>query len=297
MGRELKRVPLDFQWPQNKVWSGYLNPHHTAISCPHCDGTGSSPLARGLKDKWYGYVEFRPEDRGSKPFQPDHPVIRARAERNARPDPECRWAGCDVDREARRLADLFNGQWSHHLNDDDVAALVARGRLMDLTHTWTQGEGWKAKEPAYIPTAAEVNDWSIRGMGHDAINQWIVTEAECLRLGIETACEHCGGEGGMWPSEEARKLYDDWTRTEPPSGEGYQIWETVSEGSPISPVFATPEALATHMAGTKWGADKGTPYATWLNFINGPGWAVSGVMQDGVMKSGVEAVASVQSPA
>ena len=28
MGRELKRVPLDFQWPENKVWDGYLNPHY-----------------------------------------------------------------------------------------------------------------------------------------------------------------------------------------------------------------------------------------------------------------------------
>ncbi len=24
MGRELKRVPLDFDWPTKKVWDGYL---------------------------------------------------------------------------------------------------------------------------------------------------------------------------------------------------------------------------------------------------------------------------------
>jgi len=143
-----------------------------------------------------------------------------------------------------------------------------------------------------VPTAAEVNDWSICGMGHDSINKWIVTEAECQRLGAPTSCEHCGGEGETWPSDEARKLYDDWERTEPPSGEGYQIWETVSEGSPISPVFVTPEALATHMAGTKWGADKGTPYESWLKFINGPGWAMSMVVQDGAVMSGVEAAVS-----
>ena len=33
MGRELKRVPLDFDWPQNKVWHGYLNPYHST-KCP-----------------------------------------------------------------------------------------------------------------------------------------------------------------------------------------------------------------------------------------------------------------------
>lgn len=32
--------------------------------------------------------------------------------------------------------------------------------------------------------------------------------------------------------------------TDPPVGNGYQLWETTSEGSPISPVFATPEELA-----------------------------------------------------
>jgi hypothetical protein len=26
MGRELKRVPLDFDCPLNKVWKGYINP-------------------------------------------------------------------------------------------------------------------------------------------------------------------------------------------------------------------------------------------------------------------------------
>ena len=32
---------------------------------------------------------------------------------------------------------------------------------------------------------------------------------------------------------------------EPPEGEGYQLWETTSEGSPVSPVFATLEELCS----------------------------------------------------
>lgn len=35
MGRELRRVPLNFSWPLNKVWEGYLNPHHR--KCPDCE--------------------------------------------------------------------------------------------------------------------------------------------------------------------------------------------------------------------------------------------------------------------
>ena len=33
MGRELKRVPLDFDWPLNKPWEGFVNPHYTAVEC------------------------------------------------------------------------------------------------------------------------------------------------------------------------------------------------------------------------------------------------------------------------
>ena len=35
MGRELKRVPLDFQWEINKLWCGYINPHK-AHECKEC---------------------------------------------------------------------------------------------------------------------------------------------------------------------------------------------------------------------------------------------------------------------
>lgn len=36
-------------------------------------------------------------------------------------------------------------------------------------------------------------------------------------------------------------------RREPPSGEGWQVWETVSEGSPVTPVFPTAESLARQL--------------------------------------------------
>jgi len=39
MGRELKRVALDFEHPLHERWPGYLNPHY--IHCPECDGSGS----------------------------------------------------------------------------------------------------------------------------------------------------------------------------------------------------------------------------------------------------------------
>jgi len=294
MGRELKRVALDFNWPLNKPWKGFCNPFHVAVECDACTGTGYSPTAKRLADQWYGYAEFRPEDRGSIPFLRTDEVILAFARRNLKAAPEyygtSEWA---LESEATRLADHFNSRWSHHLNADDVAALIASDRLYDLTHTWTQETGWKPKDPLCVPSPTEVNEWSLSGLGHDSINRFVCVTAECERLGVSHTCEKCGGEAEIWPSTEAKQAYDKWKSYEPPHGTGYQIWETVSEGSPISPVFSTPHDLAAHMATTKWGADEGTPYATWLKFIEGPGWAPSMVMgaETGVI-DGVTAVVS-----
>jgi hypothetical protein len=291
MGRELRRVPLDFTWPLNERWAGFVNPHYSAVKCAHCDGTGYSPTAKRLADQWYGYAPFRPEDRGSVPLTVDTPAVRAFAERNVSNAPEFYGRGeAAIVREAKRLSDMWNQQWSHHLNADDVAALVEAGRLMDLTHTWSRETRWVEKSPPYVPSPAEVNEWSISSMGHDSINQWVVLKAECIRLGVEHTCERCHGEGDVWPSKEAEELYESWEKAYPPVGDGYQIWETVSEGSPISPVFSAPEELARHMATTSWGADKGTPYEAWLAFINGPGWAPSAISGPNGMVTGVQGV-------
>ena len=97
----------------------------------------------------------------------------------------------------------------------------------------------------------------------------------------------------MWPSVGVKLAYEQWERVEPPTGEGYQLWETVSEGSPISPVFSTPEALAdwlTFNPEYQWRRnDEGTTREQWLAFIKGPGWALSGVSVGGQFMTGVQA--------
>jgi hypothetical protein len=153
------------------------------------------------------------------------------------------------------------------------------------------GKGWQPKDPPVHPTAEEVNRWNITPghFGHDSINSWIVIKAECERRGVSTTCQHCEGDARIWPSKEARQAFEDWEPTPPPEGPGYQIWETVSEGSPISPVFETPEMLAAYMANRPWGADDGTPYEDWLAFIRGPGWAPSMISMGGALVPGVQA--------
>ena len=54
MGREIKRVALDFDWQLNKTWQGYINPYYQfEESCSHCEGTGDSQLKRALESIWY----------------------------------------------------------------------------------------------------------------------------------------------------------------------------------------------------------------------------------------------------
>lgn len=249
MSREIKRVAIDFRWPLRETWKGFLMPDELSPDqCPDCDGRGYSPEARHLHELWYGYAPFAPEDNGSTPLTPDTPAVRAFAERNVTRAPEYYGSGeVVIQREARRLADLFNSQWSHHLNEADVAALVEAGRLKELTHTWSPEQRWQPIEPPVIPTPEDVNTWAIGGFGHDAINASVVLTARCTREGVADMCATCDGQGSVWRSAEQKAAHDAWKQTEPPEGEGWQVWETVSEGSPVTPVFSTRELLIEHL--------------------------------------------------
>lgn len=53
MGREIKRVALDFDYPINKmIWKGYYNPYRS-LACGVCDGTGGSKENIKLNNEWY----------------------------------------------------------------------------------------------------------------------------------------------------------------------------------------------------------------------------------------------------
>lgn len=72
---------------------------------------------------------------------------------------------------------------------------------------------------------------------------------------------------------------------------GYQIYENTTEGTPISPVMASPEELARWLVDNKAStfADQTGTYEGWLQVAKGD-WAPSMVITDGVMQSGVEAL-------
>jgi len=207
MGREIKRVALDFDWPMEKIWKGFLNPYYKyELDCSSCKGTGWIPGLRHLSDTFY-----------------NHNV------------------------------DSGNG-WRDKITQVEVQALVDEERLYDFTHDWTSENGWVEKDPPYVPTAEEVNKWATTGFGHDAVNQMILVVARAKSIGYikereEGYCTDCSGHGVVWVSEEYKNLCEEWEETPPPKGPGFQVWETVSEGSPISPVFSTQSEIIVWLMG------------------------------------------------
>lgn len=71
----------------------------------------------------------------------------------------------------------------------------------------------------------------------------------------------------------------------------YQMYEDTSEGTPISPVFPTPEELARWLVDSKASAfaEMTADYESWLRVCRG-GFAPSAMLVDGVLRDGVSAL-------
>jgi hypothetical protein len=207
MGRTLKRVPLDFNWPIGQIWKGYYNPY-SGVECKTCKGTGSSPEARKYDDDWFSFGDEE-------------------------------WI--DYIHENGKQFRYNNKAHQYHLTQVEVDALIDGNRLGDL------------RENDHVPTVEEVNEWAKKHiMSHDGINRYICQKAFLKSQGIENmVCPMCEGHGVIYPTAEiahkADRWYDD-EKFDPPKGEGYQLWETTTEGSPMTPVFKTASELAEYCA-------------------------------------------------
>lgn len=206
MGREAKRVRMDFEWPQGKVWHGYINPHY--VECPDCRA---------------GY-------------------------------------SASYDAIAKHLNSLM---WSREVNTDaNVAAIT--GMLA----------GRDARDP----------------LGHDSLDADAAVRKLGELAGLPDGWHRCSTCKGSGVHPEHKDAYEAWEREDPPEGDGYQMWETVSEGSPISPVFPTAEDLALWLADTGASASGSmtASYEAWLRVCQG-GYAPSLIGIPGQkLTSGVE---------
>jgi len=102
--------------------------------------------------------------------------------------------------------------------------------------------------------------------------------------GLQAAVDYFGGAPDKndympdWPDEECTH---------------YMMYENTSEGTPISPAFATPEELARWLTDNNASAfaDQTASYEAWLNIACG-GYAPSAVIDTGRLVSGVEFMAN-----
>lgn len=182
MGRYFRRVPYDWNYPIDRAWIGYINPHQ-GIRCPCCGGNGISPEAQKIFDSWK--------------------------------------------------------EWEYQLTEDEVEALYEH-KLLQL---FFNGK----------PSAKEVNEYAKSNLYfHTYQSQYICCKLRCEKSGIELKCPYCHGKGLIFGTKEQEKLYEEWEKTDPPLGDGYQLWQNTSEDSPISPIFKTIEDAS------KWCADNAT---------------------------------------
>jgi len=332
VGRELRRVPLDFDWPLNKCWKGFINPHWEK-KCPACRDNGYP----GNTQEYYYLEEFvrrlllTAESSHSRPEnyvpQKGAPTFHAQMF-GIDPGTHVRWP-FDSD-PVDALASLVQGE----ISEGDAAIIRRIAHLTPKPGIWSPQKAryeWGFDEEGkrtrtvvldpeggmYYPHPYLVEDdgipdpgttfadlmlsipevrpemlgwqgaWSITKALFEYHGDKVGTDDDEWALPAWCVCQVCQGTG---IEPEAQAAHDAWEKSDPPEGEAYQIWETVSDGSPVSPPFATPEELARWMVGNDDSITKDTGYEGWLRFINGPGFAMTAqVNVEGAMASGVAA--------
>jgi hypothetical protein len=189
MSRKLLRVPMDFDWPGNKVWHGYLNPHYR--TCPACES--GYTVARRYLQTCVRLLMLAGDDslRGRK-----HPYFDG-------------------------------GLFPTESPSREMAELTV---------------GLAGREPSPF--------------GHDGVDQWVTEKKIITAAGLDPEvwgiCPTCNGEA---TDPEVKEAYESWQPFDPPTGEGYQLWETTSEGSPTSPVFPSLDDLCA------WAEKNATTFA------------------------------------
>ena len=223
MSREIRRVPVDFDWPHNKVWDGYLMPE--ALQPLPC---GGCTAGRTASREWVRHLatmllmldgDLRAQQLG----RPLHPYL----------------VGADYGYNRARPG-------------ADIAAF---------------GTGLAGREAGWI--------------GHDSTDSWHaelkLIEAAGLDPDVWGLCPTCGGTGSVEVYPGQKYAAAAWEPTDPPTGDGWQLWETVSEGSPISPVFADREGLVDWLTSPAYTHGTSVPMSREgaEGFVDA-GWAPSG---------------------
>lgn len=210
LSRELRRVPLDFDFPIGQTWPGFLAP--PATPCPAgADCLNGGTAAREWLEKVLINLMILPENVG-RPVGQMHPYLLGVPQR------------------------------------PDVPPSADIGEL-------TGGLAGRAPRMPF---------------GHDSSDKWRaaskIIEAAGLDPDVWGVCPVCKGLGHHPDDEEA---FENFKPTEPPDGPGYQLWQTISEGGPCSPVFETKDELAGWLSANDTSILAGKSPAEWMEILNG----------------------------
>ena len=85
--------------------------------------------------------------------------------------------------------------WNDKITQDELDALIEAGRT---------------KAGATVEEINEQNKPRSQGLGHDAINRWILVSARLKRLGIPGHCPECGGDGYVFTAPSAHVTLTLW---------------------------------------------------------------------------------------
>jgi hypothetical protein len=271
MGRQVRRVPLTFDWPMNKVWKGFLNPHFRP--CPaaeknQCVG-GYSPAGKWL-DAIVRFLAMIGEQAVEEPFADQlrargqifpHPYLQefAQAPRTEIPHDEMKKMR-DIEDSTERQRALYSYMRKHpaqllSFGGEEMIQFItglANGKKPDLPFGGSS-VGW------------EIQKTLMKAAGIDPDSKW-------------GHCKVCDGHG-IDPA--VRETYENWEKEDPPTGEGWQLWETVSEGSPVSPVCPTKEAFVEWLV-----KEDGYSRSAAEKFCD-VGWVPSGLIVQGGPEAGV----------
>lgn len=202
---------------------------------------------------------------------------------------------------------MVPANWEHPKYDENHPEVVNEGR------TFLIGQ--------YIPKLDGSYEEDYKNWQEEEIPEWVDGKrlwdegfvftytdgnyTEKVKIPIQEYCEKRRKTENSWDRTPDNPTYDWWAgeEPEPPNPEyympnwpqeertHYMMYEDVSEGTPISPAFATPEELAKWLAdtGASSFADYTATYEQWLATIK-RGSAVSAIIDDNGMRSGVEAL-------
>ena len=244
MSRDVRRVPLDFDYPLGGTWQPYQRPASLALpKCPTCHGTGSNAAYEWLYQLMYrlgmaahDVLVDQPRGKPMHPWLVEGPNLPTFRVTRPVTDAERIAAQQEIERSEAL------GEAAHHL----LYSAVEPGSTTLIGYDVVRPD--EALAELVIALSGEPRDRLASPFSGGSTTAYAMANAVAAVAGLDPEtwhkCRACNGEGNVGTVEQ-RAAADAWEPTEPPTGEGWQLWQTVSEGGPISPVFSTPEELVT----------------------------------------------------